>query len=432
MRQVLALLLCLSACANEAADDSTSTLELEELAQVAAAEPPFGVVSFEDLEGIDWAKSLAAARALLPELARRGVSIDLHWHSDKLDDAARWDFVRDAQALGIEVRPWLTLPTGDPAVETQPGSAEYERTGFFPNSSNYAVWIDASLTLMRLWRDKGLEPSVSVIDYEMRKNRLLQLAQDLNSNPGKALELLVGGIDRARQARAIAAFARYVEDAHALGFKVQVTTLLPMLDDAFFPLPVLGRAANSDALRQAFGVPLPIEPRDMPADTISFQAHRTLYSKSFAALGGLTPWFVYDYARKTRNEYGAKSAIDLGLTHPGISPEKGIIYTRPEQLRDDVAAARAAGMPMSRIGVYSLVGMLDLQNGVVAPGWLAAPRAPYVPVPDLTTGLSQAVWKTLDVAVTTVEQACRVPGVTCDKERAAAARTLSGASFPKL
>jgi hypothetical protein len=413
-----------------AADESSSDFESERLAQVAAPEPPFGAAALEDLEGLDWSRSLAAVRALLPELARQGVKIDLHWPSDNLDDAARWDFVREAQALGLEVRPWLTLPTGDQAIEDQPSSPEFARTGFFPNSTNYAAWIDASLSLLRMWRDRGLKPTVAVIDYEMRKNRLLQLAHYLNSDPAKAIELLVGGIDRARQARAISAFAQYTEEAHALGFAVHATTLLPMLDDAFFPAQVLGRAANSDALRQAFGVPLPIEPRDLSADTISFQAHRTLYSKSFAALGGLTPYFVYDYARKTIGEYGAKSAIDVGLTHAGISPDNGLIYTSPEQLRDDVAAARAAGIPTSRIGVYSLGGMLDLQTGTVAPGWLAPPRAPFVPPPDLTTGLSQGVWKTLDLAVTTVEQACRVPGLACDSGRAAAVQSLAGAVFP--
>jgi hypothetical protein len=377
----LSLLLIVSSAA--ASCDTDVGLLGRARAQAPGALAGFGGVAYEEFDPLPEGGSLADLRRLLPQLAGRGVALCMTWNSERIDDPERFEIVREAQALGIPVHPVLLLPEGSEADE-DPASPRHAETGYFVNTSNYAAWIARSKQLMAVWRAHGFPPTTMVIDMEMRKRRLHRLSALTGSatDPLAVYGLLRSGIDRRRYAAAVAAFEAYAHDAHAQGFKLQLTTLLPMLDDYH---------DGDDSLRQAFGTPLPNDPRAIPYDVVSFQIHRTLYGERYV---GLTPFFVYDYARAARALVGERAAVDVGLTHAGIA-SMAPVYANGDELRKDVEAALAAGIRRENVLVYSLLGM-------VAPGrgpldrWLQPPHEIRIPPSDTMTGRSHLDWGLLD------------------------------------
>jgi hypothetical protein len=345
--------------------------------------PGYGSVAFEELED-SRLSDLAPGSPQLQLLADHGVQLGLHWKSELLEDAARFAIVEATGRLGVQVYVWLTLPEGS-AEDHAPGSPRYAQTGYFPNSTNFAAWIEKATALMDLWKARGHAPSVFLVDLEMRKERLLEFAR-LTSD-GTAVNaqvaLLKQNIDRKRHAQAISAFRAFVEDAHARGWKVVATTLLPIADDY---------ADKDDDLRQAFNVPIDDAPQSADAiawDAVELQIQRTLYTKTVPLL---TPFFTYDYARLARGLFGDKAYVGLGLTHAGIA---GLapIYDSGDDLRRDVEAAHAAGIPTQGIGVYSFYGIYSRPP---TSQWMQVPNAARAPDADLGTPLVHAGFQTYD------------------------------------
>jgi len=349
----------------------------------APGTPGFGSVAYEELDPLPEGGSLEDLTASLDRLQGLGVALMLHWTSEDIHDPRRWQVVAAAHARGIEVRPVLTLPEGSEADE-DPASPRHASTGYFPNTSNYAAWIASSKQLMTSWTSRGYAPTTMVIDLEMRKRRLHRLA-DLtgpDTDPLGVLSLLAQGIDRPRYALAMAAFRAYADYAHQRGFRLHVTTLLPVIDDYL---------DGDDSLRQAFGIPLGNTPGDRPWDSVSIQVHRTLYGERYV---GLTSYFVYDYARAIRKVFGDKGAIDLGLTHGGIVASAPL-YANGDELRRDLEAALSAGIAPEDIGIYSWLGMIAPEHAPLSQ-WLQPPVDLRPPHDDGLTARSHRDWKLLD------------------------------------
>jgi hypothetical protein len=372
------------------ADSPSSAAGGDDLADLAEQQqalslprPDYGDVAWEQfaLAG----NTVSDLQANLPSLAGTGVSLTLHWPAANLNDAARLDLVRKAKAQGTVVIPWLTLEEGTAAQNT-PGHQDYAKTGYFPNDTNYAYWIEKAKALMTLWSTNGFGPTTFLVDAEIRKPRLHEFSAMTQNGtaPTDVANWLKAGIDRPRHARSVAAFKEFVEYAHARGHKVTITTLLPMIDDY---------GDDDDDLRQAFTVPLENNPLSATAiawDQIAIQVQRTLYAEKYSLL---TSYFVQDYALLARILFGAKAGIGLGLTHRGISATAPI-YTNGAQMRQDVQAARYAGLPRDKIGVYSYNGMY--QRAPISQ-WFPAQQTINLPVlPDPQTGLVHASVFALD------------------------------------
>jgi hypothetical protein len=373
----------LHGCAPELDQAEPAEEQVEESSQALLSSPGFGVVAWEELVP---GGTIAELRANLGLLEGRGIVLQLHWKGENLDDAARWSLVQEARSRGIEVWPWLTLPDGTTA-DNVPGAANYASTGYYPNATNHVAWINKAKSLMALWRARGLPPTTLVVDLEMRKQRLLEF--DRLSRSGDLAALVQhtrAGINRAQYSAARSAFKSFVEYAHGQGFKVNATTLLPMIDDY---------VDGDDSLRQGFNVPLddaPLAAGAIPWDLVSFQAQRSLYQQSFL---GLSPYFVYDYGNLARRYFGAKAGLDIGLTEAGIATNANIAYANGDQLRQDVEAARKAGFATEQIGVYSMLGIYTRPP---ASQWLQPPRAQpwYWPLPELATAACHASVVALD------------------------------------
>jgi hypothetical protein len=357
--------------------------------QAQAVSPGYGGVAFEELSANPpVGQRIQDAKDKLVLLQGRGIGVALHWKSDNLNDPARWSFVTEAVRLGIQVYPWLTLPEGTEADEV-PGSPNHAKTGYFPNSTNYAEWIARAKQLMTLWQQRGLAPTGMVVDMEMRKRRLHKFAELTNSGDVfGAIALLDAGINRPQYASALSAFKDYVNYAHARGWKATISTLLPILDDY---------ADNDDGLRQAFTIPIDNDPLSASStkwDSVSFQVMRTLYRESYP---GLTPYFVFYYSREVLMRFGALGGVGLGLTHGGIS-DTAPLYANGNELREDVEAALQAGMPAANIGVYSFLGFWQPSAHLPSSQWLQAPRSQpwWWPLADTDTWTVQFNQTALD------------------------------------
>jgi hypothetical protein len=307
----------------------------------------------------------------VPKLAQHGVALVLHWPSSELQNPAYWDFVHKTTNLGVPVYPWITLP--------ETGNGSYETTGYFPNATNYDAWCGAARAMIWLWLQEGLPPTTLSVDLEMRKDVLLEFSRLSNAGDVSGMTQLLrdnqqrigqAGFDVARQG-----YREFVDYAHDFGFRVEATTLLPMLDDF---------DDGDESLRQGFQIVLD---QETAWDRVSFQAQRTIY-KSY----GVTSYFVYAYAQKARSLFGDRAGIGLGVTDGGISSTVAT-YDSANELRDDVAAALAAGIPTADLGVYSLNGIFKRSD---PEAWFQAPTSGYVPVPDGATDLVSGLQQTLD------------------------------------
>jgi hypothetical protein len=317
----------------------------------------YGNVAWEELDGA----SIADVRSHLDVLAGTNIALTLEWKADAIDDQSRWDLVADATARGIRVQPWLTLP---------------ESQGFFPNATNYEAWISAARTLIATWRAEGLPPTTLVIDMEISKDKLKRFEElTAAADAFGVAKFLNANIDRDQYASAAKAYRVFVIDAHELGFGVNLTTLLPLLDDY---------ADGDDFLRQGFNCPIDGD----VWDEISFQVQRTLYAKSYP----VTSYMVYDYGQLAQHLFGQRAGLGLGLTHAGISSDPDVLYESGDELRLDAAAAQAASFTPEHVGLYSFLGIYSRPP---VSQWLQTP-GPQVPANDLGTGLLHASIRAID------------------------------------
>ncbi len=316
-----------------------------------------------------WSEFLTAAQVLeiLPLLEERGVAVHLAWEHDSPDEAALLSLVRDAS--GVEVRPWLLLDEID---------------GYWPGSTNAHSYDAAARQLMDSWDAEGLTPTTLLVDMELRFDKAVEL-QNMLSAPEPDLlaivALLRDNMDAQQFAEATSVYAALVDDAHARGWQVALTTLPQMLDDY---------ADGDDDLRQAFGIPID----GIAWDTMTFQAYRTLFGDLLAGISetSLTPFFVYDYARMALELFGERGGVDIGLVGAGVTPSS--TYVDGADLMADVEAALSAGVPRERINVYNLDGIVARPP---SDAWLAVPATDPAPPPeDDATADSHSTNATLD------------------------------------
>jgi hypothetical protein len=297
----------------------------------------YGFVAVEAIEedgsqkglGVDpnLVENMDEVRNALPMLQQAEVSLAFMVQAVKIADKAQMDevfaLVEDAEKRGLQVLPVPVISADD---------------GYFPNAINHAVYIPVVRDLIAQWKSRGLEPTTLFVDMEPPR----ELVDALGSlELGKAIP--AEHIDRKRFIAGVNAYTALVEELHAAGWKVGVTTQATLLADY---------EDGDDDLRQYFNVVL-----DGPAwDQVDFQLYRSAYTSQ---VPGLDAFFVYTFAKKAVERFpNAKVGVNLGLTHPGpIYPETPA-HKSSKSLREDVQAALAAGIPRELITVYNLKGVL--------------------------------------------------------------------------
>lgn len=307
--------------------------------------------------------------AALPMLASKHVDLVWAWPADVSESElmARLSVVRRGEQLGIEVRPWLTLPQSD---------------GYWPGASNAEAFDTAARALLQAWLAAGLKPNMLLVDMEMPLQRALEFVDIESTGDAVAMtEFLARGVDRTQYAAATKIYADLVDHAHELGFKVEISTLSTVLDDM---------DDGDDGLRQGFGIPFD----HIDWDLCTFQIYRTM-----AGTGtGLTldASYVYDYALRIKLRFGERAGIVVGLVDPGGLGVDAPVYDDPSQAAEDVAAARVAGLSRRAVGLYQLRGIMAQSSPDV---WFAPSSKRYFNPVDSAALLIHGAAAALDLTL---------------------------------
>jgi hypothetical protein len=312
--------------------------------------------------------SLSEIEAALPLLAARRVGLVLSWPSTAIGDERYYELVRRANAQGVAVRPWLLLPV---------------ESGYWPNSTNAREYDQAARRLIDGWIAAGLRPDTFLVDMEMPISRVDGYARVLQSlDLDQAVAYLRQGINRVQYADATRVYRALVDYAHSRGFRVELSTISQVLDDYL---------DGDDGLRQAFNIPV----SGIDWDVYGIQAYRTLNQLVIGSVAGpTTSYYVYDYASRARALFGSKASIALGLIDTGEITPGAPVYFDGRELKEDLEAARAAGLSREQLGVYNLRGIL---RRTPSEQWFPSLGLISLrPLPDLATLLTRSSTALID------------------------------------
>lgn len=260
-----------------------------------------------------------------------------------------------------------------------------EEEGYWANQENADAFAEWTRELVG-WAERDCRRVDGVvIDLEMPIDRMRQL-EDVVSDGGGAVQVatvLLSSVDEAAFEHARGVLSDLTDELHAKGLRVELTALPVLADDVL---------DGDEGIAQALGTPV----SGIDADAISLQVYRSSFDALFApALADPTmrfgPGLITSYATTATATWGDRAALDLGLTGPVGFDDSGGLSSAAE-LRADVAAALAAGIPVDRLAIYSLEG-LDAKDD--AADWLAVP-APLAPPADPATDELRGLFATLD------------------------------------
>lgn len=280
----------------------------------------------------------AEAAAWLPALAKRRLGLHLAIQPERAEDPALFELLRDADAMGVEVRAWVLL-----------GKDE----GYWPNAWNAGRAAEAVRGFAAAARAARAPVPWVVLDLEPPPERMQALGERLGRGDWRGAwrllqdpEVPAGSCTQA----AHRIYADLIADLQARGTRVQAVTL---------PMALDGPAA--DRLVAALGIPL----AGLAWDEVSFMAYRPEFVRLAGPMGAD---LVARYARAAVRRHGERASLAIGeVGTPGFPvPVPG--YTDPADLQADLAACRAAGLPAASI--FSLDGLVE-QGGLER--WLDAP-----------------------------------------------------------
>jgi len=267
--------------------------------------------------------------------------------------------LKKAKALEIPTIIW-------PLLETDQGP--------WANEFNYEIFGELVNKITDYLKEEEINPKYIVINMENSSAQMDTITNYLKNKDYKAImELLMTNLDRASFDRGVAGYKKIVDDLHAKGYQVMITTYPFMIDDFKDGDPDIQDLAN-----------VPISGIDW--DALTFTPYRTAYSGDFGMT--FTPYIVYDYGKAAKEIFKEKARIALGIVgESGHGPG----FKSPEDLKKDIAAAKAAGI--EQIDLFHLKGMVE--SGDIGP-WINADVEAEIPVIDLKVVAARAFVQTLD------------------------------------
>ncbi|MHB8876043.1 MAG: hypothetical protein ACYC8T_20325 [Myxococcaceae bacterium] len=310
-------------------------------------------------------------REQLPAIARYGLDLNLAVARGRWSNEDTVAIVREADRHGVRVRFW-PLVTFD--------------EGYWACESNVEVVREHLRALMDLIEKENLPVDTFELDLEPHYRRVERLKELLAAGGGavEVLDFFKAGVDPVAFAAARREYRALVQELHRRGFQVNMSTLAQVLDDF----------SDSDStIQDALDVPV----TGLEWDQLSFQIYRSSLQGDYGLMlpegARLTPDIVYDYAITAKQAFGDRAALDLGLIRSEGSGFAG--YTDPAELRADVAAALAAGVPASQLQLFALDGLREMPDG---DAWAAGlPQAePVKPPADPGTRALRSWFQVLD------------------------------------
>jgi hypothetical protein len=298
-----------------------------------------------------WAELLddAAIEAALPELAGAGARLGLAVASERIGDPALAELTRRAADRGVSVRIWLLLPKSG---------------GYWIGETNAEAFAERLGELVR-WRDRSGGPVFEGVSFDLEPDFAYSeaLRTEKKSRPDRWLSLLASHVEPVRFGRARDTLARAADRLRQAGLRSHAVS---------YPL-ILDQPAGDCLLEDALDVPV----SGIDWDEVSVMVYQTAFAQQLGLWLG--PALVHSYAIDAVRRFGDRAGIDVGVVgDAGLGLEPGDRYPSPAELRADIEAALAAGIPPERIRVYGLAGVLGA-GGVGR--WLRLPElTPRTPV----------------------------------------------------
>ncbi len=309
-----------------------------------------------------WAELMdddAVARTLV-DLAAAGSRLHLALDLERIGERSFADLTRRAADAGVPVFAWPLLP---------------KELGYWIGKFNAEQARDA-FDRIAGWQAERAGPALTGISVDLEPRfDFSERLRGLGGRIDRLLTELAGNLNRLRFDAARSTLAGAIDRLHSARLRVHAVT---------YPL-ILDAPAEDTTLEDALDIVL----SGIEWDEVSFMVYQT----AFAELGGswFGPRLVHEYARDAFARFGDRAGIDLGVVGDrGVGLGPGNRYRAPSDLAGDVAAALAAGIPMDRMRVYGLDGIVH--EGKI-PGWICPP-VPDAGAPEpssLVTGLRNGV-----------------------------------------
>lgn len=261
--------------------------------------------------------------AMLPEIAGHPeIAICLAIRAEQSQSDELRSLLLAAAREGVPIIAWLLLS---------------EEEGYWFSEENLEAARTQTYAFLD-WIEEGQIPlEWLMLDMEMSLEKTRKLEEgDLN---GVIIPMLQANLDPEAFASATQAYAEFVGDLKQRGYKVSAAAYPFILDDLL---------DEDSEIQDAFNTPI----EGVGFDEIYFMAYRTSFANLLGMMPG--PYIVYEYAMEAKAAFGNRGVIGLGIIGDiGQISDEG--YTEPEQLAEDIAAARAGGN--ERVFIFSLDGM---------------------------------------------------------------------------
>jgi len=310
-----------------------------------------------------------ALKDYLEQIAPYGFSVDLAITYDKIGNAELADALHKADELGVEVRAWLLV--------------EYE-LGYWPGEENAERFSEVVNQFVDWVESEKLPVKWIIVDMEMSLQKTNALTEMINSGDLlSALSLLLSNITPGQFAQSMEVFRELVNSLKLRGYHVGVVTYpleLDDLDDGDFDL------------EDIFQIPV----GDVNYSEFAFMVYTSFYEDILTDTLRLpvTPYLIYEYARKAHKYYPTGACIALGITSDaGYSPER---------MAEEVAAIRAAGV--ERIMIYSLDGIYSREDFTPENWFDALSAEPKIPPYSPEFGLQETLLKLVDLIANDKQQ----------------------------
>lgn len=290
-----------------------------------------------------WSEFLPPALVMphIETLAAKNATLYIAVRPDELNDELA-DLIRQANAAGVAVHPWLQLP--DMGIWVN----EFSAAAFAVFAFEYLDWADA----------RGLTPHWLIFDLEPPFELSETLAATVESlGLLAAVDLLQANHDPATFDAATDVLKSMVDDLHARDVRATAVILPWIIDDL---------SDGDRDIADAFETPL----EGIDWDRISAILYRPTFARFFDM--PLSPGFVSSYASTLRSRYGDRVEIALGnIGDEGLLVGDG--YTDTARITEDLTAIRTVGV--NRISLFSLDGMI----GTGGPArWMDAATSPTI------------------------------------------------------
>ena len=290
----------------------------------------FCVPSFADTSFGVWSEWIPypSLQQRLPWLSQHFVRLHVAVREDEYQDpvirSQLVELFKDAKSKNVEVWLWPLLS---------------KKNGYWFNQWNSEFYSDYTHQLIHDLEAEGVRPAGVSMDLEPPPEVLASFL-DLVSHfkIKKLLQESKKNVDLALFNKMQERVSELSKALHLKGIKTHAVTTPFVLEDP----------RHDQIVQKIFGIPL----QEKDFDYISFMAYRSEYER---ILGKMNPRVVYEYSKRSKQQFGDKAAIDLGVVGDISYPHEIKGYKKPSELWKDISAAKAGGI--DRIQVYALDGM---------------------------------------------------------------------------